>query len=561
LNINSAYNLTKILAVLSLLVPSSGYSLGIGDIKLHSALNQKLDAEILLAVSAGDNAAEIKANLAPPSKFVEAGVPWTSFLSQIKVETIVGAKGAVIIKLSSTEPVKEPFLDLLLQVSGVKDSLYREFTVLLDPPPEAYLVFDGSKNKQIDIPSQKPMQKLTGKQGISGEREYGPTNKKDTLWKIAKQASEQTDVSVEQMMTAIYEANPHAFYKENFNALSTGKVLKVPDSKSLLKYSQTKLGQNHSKSKNQLKLIAPIEENVAESANIALKNEQITAENKDDFAASAINNKKNTNDALQSKVTRLEMQLITRLEKELVMMQQIVELKDQQIAILQSQLQKKSIVKVTSSQADSIKSVPQQPAQPDTKLFIEQKADNISPANSYFLWAGIGTGVLSLIGLFWWQRRKLGEQAPVNFSKTSKYNQFFSALNEKYSAKNIAVDGTHPFVSDAIEMTEIKLGGHDTVQGEIDPIVEANVYLLYGQYQQAEMLMAETIKDQPDRDDCKLKLLEIYYLNKNKHAFETYAYELANAGKKSDVEFWGKVDEMRHLIGKDSALSFSKIQN
>ncbi|MDD1613441.1 MAG: fimbrial protein FimV, partial [Methylococcaceae bacterium] len=126
-------NLTKTLAVVSLLAPSSGYSLGIGDIKLHSALNQNLDAEISLVVSSGEKASDIKVNLAPPDKFDEAGVSWTSLLSKIKFETIVGANGSVIIKLSSREAVTEPFLDFLLEVSWPKGSLYREFTVLLDP--------------------------------------------------------------------------------------------------------------------------------------------------------------------------------------------------------------------------------------------------------------------------------------------------------------------------------------------------------------------------------------------------------------------------------------------
>ena len=127
-------NLTKTLAVVSLLAPASGYSLGIGDIKLHSALNQNLDAEISLVVSAGEKASDIKVNLAPPDKFDEAGVPWVSFLSKIKFEPIVGTNGSVIIKLSSREAVKEPFLDFLLEVNWSKGSLYREFTVLLDPP-------------------------------------------------------------------------------------------------------------------------------------------------------------------------------------------------------------------------------------------------------------------------------------------------------------------------------------------------------------------------------------------------------------------------------------------
>ena len=109
--------LTKTLAVLSLLTPSSGYTLGIGDIKLHSSLNQNLNAEISLVVSAAEKASDIKVNLAPPDKFDEAGVPWTSLLSKIKFETIVGANGSVIIKLSSREAVTEPFLDFLLELN------------------------------------------------------------------------------------------------------------------------------------------------------------------------------------------------------------------------------------------------------------------------------------------------------------------------------------------------------------------------------------------------------------------------------------------------------------
>ena len=72
-------NLTKALAVASLLAPASGHSLGIGNIKLHSALNQNLNAEIPLVVSAGEKASDIKVTLAPPDKFDQAGVPWAIF--------------------------------------------------------------------------------------------------------------------------------------------------------------------------------------------------------------------------------------------------------------------------------------------------------------------------------------------------------------------------------------------------------------------------------------------------------------------------------------------------
>jgi pilus assembly protein FimV len=114
-----------------------------------------------------------------------------------------------------------------------------------------------------------------------------------------------------------------------------------------------------------------------------------------------------------------------------------------------------------------------------------------------------------------------------------------------------AAAGESSFLS---EITFADFDTFDTEQSEIDPVSEADVYLAYGRYQQAEELMRDTLKDQPDRDECKLKLLEIFYSRENKQAFETYASELAEAGKKDDVEFWTKVTEMGREICPDSIL-------
>lgn len=151
-------NLTKTLAVLSLLAPATAHPLGIGGIKLHSALNQNLNAEISLVLSAGEKLSDVKVNLAPPDKFDEAGVPWNSFLSKIKFEPTVRPDGTVVIRLSSREALKEPFLGLLLEVSWPKGSLYREFSVLVDPP-EVY--------QQATIPVVKLPERINTEQGVS----------------------------------------------------------------------------------------------------------------------------------------------------------------------------------------------------------------------------------------------------------------------------------------------------------------------------------------------------------------------------------------------------------
>ena len=260
----SVRNLTKTLAMLSLLTPVVGYPLGIGDIKLHSALNQNLNAEIPLTLSADENAADIKVGLAPAAKFDEAGVPWTYFLSKIKFQTVTKSNGSVVIKLSSKEALKEPFLNLLVEVSWPKGNLYREFTVLVDPPsnyqtppptvepvtptkqpvsttkpvlpvvtPPVNKIPDAVVTKPITTPPVLPSSNVstpvaTTPSEVNNASTY-TVHRKETMWSIGVKFSKDKGVSVEQMLMAIYQANPDTFERNNLFGLQTGTVLNIPD--------------------------------------------------------------------------------------------------------------------------------------------------------------------------------------------------------------------------------------------------------------------------------------------------------------------------------------------
>lgn len=586
---NSVSNLAKTLALLSLLAPVSGKSLGIGDIKLHSTLNQNLDAEISLVLSASEKASDITVNLASPDKFDEAGVPWTSFLSEIKFEKIVGSNGSVIIKLSSREAVKEPYLDFVLQVIWPKGSLHREFTVLLDPPAaykqpaiSSLASSESYKSEQRVNPRSDSLGKpqTMVEKSLSGTRGYGPTNRNDTLWKIAEKVSKQSVTSVEQMMIALYEENSHAFYKQNVNALLTGKTLKIPEREMVLRLSkeqalaefnrQTKAWKNplepasfaieaakKETPDNQLTLVAPTEADIDKNTNSTPENERLTA--KKEVDDSSAESKKTdeavtgvsplVNDALQDKISELE--------KQLALMQQILALKDQQLAALENQFQAKP------GQNSAINPVAQQPAQLDTKPVIQSAPQATSSANFYYLLCG--GSVISLLGWLWWRNRKLDKQTDIqDLFVTSTVN------NTPESKGFISIPPTgkdNSKITDGVVKGPV-FGGFalkdfetfDTDQGDIDPVAEADVYLAYGRYKQAEELMLDVIKDQPNRDECKLKLLKIYVLNKDKHAFEFYVTELANSGKKNDIEFWAKVTEMGNEISKDSSLFSTQVE-
>jgi len=57
---------------------------------------------------------------------------------------------------------------------------------------------------------------------------YGPTTADDTLWHIASELRPNNDVSVQQVMLAIFCYNEGAFYTNNINSLEPGKIIKLP---------------------------------------------------------------------------------------------------------------------------------------------------------------------------------------------------------------------------------------------------------------------------------------------------------------------------------------------
>ena len=79
---------------------------------------------------------------------------------------------------------------------------------------------------------------------------------------------------------------------------------------------------------------------------------------------------------------------------------------------------------------------------------------------------------------------------------------------------------------------------------DIDPIAEADVYLAYRRFQQAEELIKEAMQRHPERHDLQAKLLEIYFAAGNTAGFEAQAEALfAELGGQVD-DTWKSVAEM-----------------
>ena len=126
--------LSLAVAVAAALSPVGAFALGLGEINSQSALNQKFKAEIDLLSVDQEEIQDLRVNLASDDAFQRAGIERLFILTGLKFEPMYSATGQPVISVTSEDPIREPFLNFLLEVNWPKGRLVREFTVLLDPP-------------------------------------------------------------------------------------------------------------------------------------------------------------------------------------------------------------------------------------------------------------------------------------------------------------------------------------------------------------------------------------------------------------------------------------------
>jgi pilus assembly protein FimV len=132
--------------------------------------------------------------------------------------------------------------------------------------------------------------------------------------------------------------------------------------------------------------------------------------------------------------------------------------------------------------------------------------------------------LLAGLGVYSARRRK---QKPVKSfedsiitDSTLKSNSLFGSTGGQSVDTNNSVFNSN-FVPSASQL--------DT--NEVDPIAEADVYIAYGRDAQAEEILKEALRNQPDRHAVRVKLLEIYANRKDVRSFEILATELYSMTK------------------------------
>ncbi len=114
-------------------VPLAAHALGFGNIKLNSALNEPFNADIELLSATQADIDTLQVKLASQDAFLRAGIDRPHFLTDLKFE-VKERGGDFYIHASSPKPIREPFVNFLLEMSWDNGRMLREYTMLLDPP-------------------------------------------------------------------------------------------------------------------------------------------------------------------------------------------------------------------------------------------------------------------------------------------------------------------------------------------------------------------------------------------------------------------------------------------
>ena len=628
----------------ALTLPVSVFALGLGKLTVQSGLGQPLSATIELTSAQKDELDTLRARIADPAVYRDNNVQYPSAMSRARIVVEQTANGAPYLRVTTSQAVNDAFLDLLVELNWATGRVVRDYTFLLDPPSstetqaveptapvraQAGSAGAGRAQAGSTAPAAAAAPAPTRRSAAAASAESAPAGgstytvrRGDTLSKIAQQ-TKPADVSLEQMLVALFRSNENAFDERNMNRLRTGQIVTVPQGDQIAAVPQSEATQvvrtqaaDWRAYRDRVAAAAPATDATAarQSASgritTAVEDKASAVQpGKDQLRVSREAGKGAASGAgLAEDLAAKERALseansrVAELEKTVRDLQRAVELKNQTMSSLQSSAEAaKGKAPATPAEAPKVAAstpaatapppaptpapavVAPQPAAPtaaaptaatptptpatpapetkapqspppETKA-PEAKAEpkavvpkaappKKAPAKSEpsFIddlfgntptWA-IGGGALVLLagiaGIVAARRRKTTRFEDSIISGTDiKTNTVFGS-----TGGGVVNTGDNSLASD---FSREGLGNIDT--DEVDPIAEAEVYLAYGRDAQAEEILKDALKKDPQRQEIYLKLLEIHSQHNKPSAFETVASELYSVSG-GQGEVWQK---------------------
>jgi len=599
------------LAVCFAFLPFSAHSAGLGKLTVISGLGEPLRAEIDLVSTTPEELSSLTAAIAPQEAYAVQGIERRSVHSAIQVDVVKKPDGTGMLKLSTRQPVDDPFLDMLIQVDWATGRLLREYTVLLDPPgyqdiqPPVEVTRTAPAVTSAPITST-PLAEPPSASPVSSYVETEPTSEYttksgDNLSKIAKEMQLE-GYSLDQMLVALYRANPQAFDGDNMNRLKVGQIIKAPTYDDLSEVTPQEAAKeirvqtsDWNAYRNKLAGVVAESAPMAEDGGDQATSGKLKTATEDKAAPvetgpkDVVKLSKSETDksvaanadakALQDKLSAMQEENIARqksvteanervamLEKQIADLQALMTIKDKTLSGLQENAtatiettpevvgqtpevtaetdattEVKSEEQLEAAPAAEVKPKPAAKKKPAPEPVPEPSLLDDLADNAMLL--GLAGGAILLLGGGWVFMRNRRKHNLDSFEQGILTAGGLKANTVFGNTSGGTVDtGDTSFLTDFSQSPSGMIDTHD-----VDPIAEAEVYMAYGRDSQAEEILNDAISKEPTRYELHLKLLEIFAGRNDTSAFEAVAGELYSTLGSSDP-VWVKVAEMGHKM-------------
>ena len=213
-----------LILMMALAMPGAAHALGLGDIHVDSALNERLAAEIDIVGATSAELENLRAAVANSETFLHFGADRPAFLSSVTFKLAQGSRGRPVLAVRSTDAFTEPLVNFVVDLRWGNGQLVRQYTLLLDPPG-----FAAAAPPAATPIVETKTQTVTRQSGDRAVRKttHIKVGAKATLRGVAWRVGERSESDLQKMMIAIFRANPSAF-DGNINRLHLGAVLSIP---------------------------------------------------------------------------------------------------------------------------------------------------------------------------------------------------------------------------------------------------------------------------------------------------------------------------------------------
>ncbi len=504
----------------SCLLAGQASALGVGDITLHSALNQPLDADIEL-LDVGDlGADEIEVRLAGADVFAAAGVERLQFLNELRFSPVLQGRGGNRIHVSSSRPVQEPYLNFLVEVARPNGRIVREFTVLLDPLgytprmlPAARSGIEPQRQSSTPVPAPRSAEVVVDPALLEPGDEY-LARPSDNLWAISGRLRGAGNADRAQLMEALYQLNPQAFVNADRHRLKAGARLRLPAG------YQPERGAPGAVKEAAVEVLPPADAAVVENAPAAL----VEAQRQADAEAEALARQR---EELSQRMDDLQRQLQA--------LQEQLQQRDRQVAELQQQLARRQAVRPAAP--------PPAAAAPSVAQPVETPTDS-----QYWRWMIVLLLVLALLGVLLLRRRR--EEAPVPAVEPKRRVALNLPLRraprppaaapapakvEEQARPPVAAPSSPP-----PSPPPAPAAAPRAAMAAADKLDGADIYIAYGRYGQARDLLRQVLAEQPQRLSARMKLLLVLAELGDAAGFDALAEETLASGGNPEA-----IDELR----------------